>query len=290
MHRERLREAGFGSHTDCLLIMAMMGMAIAVLGAEIIRRTYRGGEARSARCVGNLLEIVDGADPAALTCPITGDAYALRKSESGDRIACPDPENHLGFAVHLVREGVGWALRVDLPTPPPPDSAGRLALERWALAIAPNDVRIETALAPLLVRFVVFLFVGLFVGGIFFLPLYWMLSSPSVDDTRGVMFFVILCTGLLTMAVLARNFARSEEIVLQGETRLIRIQARHFGLELTTTETLESVRGVYPASFHGRVGAVAIYESEGALSYRVLMESSAQNASGLSHLSSIFHQ
>ena len=95
------------------------------------------------------------------------------------------------------------------------------------------------------------------------------------------MFFVILCTGLLTMAVLVRYRARSEEVVLQGETRRIRILTRHFGLELTASETLESVRGVYPVSFQGRVGAVAIYESDGELSYRVLMDSSAQDASVL---------
>ena len=157
------------------------------------------------------------------------------------------------------------------------------------LAIAPNEVRIETTPPSPLVRFVVVPLAIVFIGAIFFLPLYGMLGAPSVDGRPGVMFFVILCTGLLTMAVLVRYRARSEEVVLQGETRRIRILTRHFGLELTASETLESVRGVYPVSFQGRVGAVAIYESDGELSYRVLMDSSAQDASVLSHLSYVFH-
>ena len=79
-------------------------------------------------------------------------------------------------------------------------------------------------------------------------------------------------------------------MVLQGDTRRIRIQARHYGLELTTIETLESVRGVYPATFRGQVGAVAIYEDDGELSYRVLMESYVEDASVFSYFSSVFRR
>ena len=63
--RHRCRsEAGFGSQGECIIIVLMMGMTLAVLTPEVLRRSSRRGETRSARCIGNLLEIADGADPA----------------------------------------------------------------------------------------------------------------------------------------------------------------------------------------------------------------------------------
>ncbi len=286
-HRYR-SEAGFGSQADCLIIVLLMGVAMAVLVPVIARNMIRAGQTRSARCIGNFYKIAEGTDPATLACPISGDAYAVRRGESGDSIACPDPKNHLGFPVYLVREGVSWDVRVDLPPPPPADSAGRVALGRKTLAIAPNEVRIETAPPSPLFRFVVVPLLILFVGVIFFVPLYWMLGSPTGEDIQGLMFFFILCAGLLSMGVLVRAVARSDEVVLRGDTRRIRLSDRYFGLQLTKIETLESVRGVYPASFHSRVGAVAIHERHGLLRYRILMETSVEDAGVFSYLSSVF--
>jgi len=269
--------------TAMLVLVALLAVGVNVGFIDLVDR---GAALRPIYCLTEMLAVLEGIKDAAV-CPVSKRPFAAKERDGWTAVSCPDPDQHLGYKLSLLRKGSARRAEVGLAASPEPGPAElRTLLKRTRLTEVPGKTKIVSADHPLSRYLLCPLILGLA------LPLtavfaFRQLSRGRARRTLGgdLLLSVLIAASVIAAWQAGRRMAHSRETVIDHREGTVVIQDTYFGRLWGEPELLTDPRVVFPVPAVGGTHlAVLIHLLDGHPQPKILYKAVDQDLAAVSRL------